>query len=59
MRNERAWPNNVALRFGDHGTKEMLGVVGQQCCVRLHGALQVQKKVCRGVKQKTYPKNAT
>ena len=39
MRNERAWPqqcwksgangsNIVALRFGDHGTKEMLGVVG-------------------------------
>ena len=38
MRNERAWPqqcwkscangsNIVALRFGDHGTKEMLGVV--------------------------------
>ena len=30
--------NIVALRFGDHGTKEMLGVVGQQCCTRLHGA---------------------
>ena len=39
IRNERAWPqqcwkscpngsNIVALRFGDHGTKEMLGVVG-------------------------------
>ena len=39
MRNERAWPqqcwkscangsNIVALRFGDYGTKEMLGVVG-------------------------------
>ena len=39
MRNKRAWPqqcwkscanesNIVALRFGDHGTKEMLGVVG-------------------------------
>ena len=39
MRNERAWPqqcwkscangsNIVALRFGDHGTKEMFGVVG-------------------------------
>ena len=39
MRNQRAWPqqywkscasrsNIVALRFGDHGTKEMLGVVG-------------------------------
>ena len=39
MRNERAWPqqywkscasrsNIVALCFGDHGTKEMLGVVG-------------------------------
>ena len=39
MRNERAWPqqcwkscangsNIVALRFGDHGTKEMLGVAG-------------------------------
>ena len=39
MRSERAWPqqcwkscangsNIVALRFGDHGTKEMLGVVG-------------------------------
>ena len=39
MRNERAWPlqcwknrangsNIVALRFGDHITKEMLGVVG-------------------------------
>ena len=39
MRNECAWPqqcwksiangsNIVALRFGDHGTKEMLGVVG-------------------------------
>ena len=39
MRNERAWPqqcwkscangsNIVALRFGDHETKEMLGVVG-------------------------------
>ena len=39
MRNERAWPqqywkscasrsNIVALRFGDHGTKEMLGFVG-------------------------------
>ena len=39
MRNERVWPqqcwksgangsNIVALRFGDHGTKEMLGVVG-------------------------------
>ena len=39
MRNERAWPqqcwkicangsNIVALRFGDHGTKEMLAVVG-------------------------------
>ena len=39
MRNERAWPqqcwkscengsNIVAVRFGDHGTKEMLGVVG-------------------------------
>ena len=39
MRNERAWPhqcwkscangsNIVALRFGDHRTKEMLGVVG-------------------------------
>ena len=39
MRNERAWlqqcwkscangSNIVALRFGDHGTKEMLGVVG-------------------------------
>ena len=87
MRNERAWPqqcwkncangsNIVALHFGDHGTKEMLGVVGwkgwpvsnfaqqhattcnrvskrtqhvtsnngvvgRQCCVRLHGALQL------------------
>ena len=41
MRNERAWPqqcwkscangsNIVALRFGDHGTKEMLGVVGRK-----------------------------
>ena len=83
MRNERAWlqqcykscangSNIVALRFGDYGTKEMLGVVGlkvwpvsnfeqqhattsnnvqqrvqtgvtcnvQQCCVRLHGALE-------------------
>ena len=39
MCNERAWPqrcwkscanrsNIVGLRFGDHGTKEMLGVVG-------------------------------
>ena len=39
MRNERAWPqqcwksaangsNIVELRFGGHGTKEMLGVVG-------------------------------
>ena len=39
MRNKRAWPqqcwkscangsNIVALRFGDQGTKEMLGVVG-------------------------------
>ena len=39
MCNERAWPqqfwkscanrsNIVALRFGDHGTKQMLGVVG-------------------------------
>ena len=39
MHNERAWPqqcwkrcangsNIVAQRFGDHGTKEMLGVVG-------------------------------
>ena len=39
MRNERAWPqqcwkscangsNIIALPFGDHGTKEMLGVVG-------------------------------
>ena len=39
MRNERAWPqqgwkscangsNIVALRFGDHETKETLGVVG-------------------------------
>ena len=39
MRNERVWPqqcwkscangsNIVALRFGDHGPKEMLGVVG-------------------------------
>ena len=38
MRNERAWPNNVeelcklsnivVPRFGDHGTKEMLGVFG-------------------------------
>ena len=40
MRNECAWPNNVgravqtnptyivARRFGDHGTKEILGVVG-------------------------------
>ena len=39
MRNERAWPqqcwkswvngsNIVTLRFGDHGTEEMLGVVG-------------------------------
>jgi len=39
MHNERAWPqqcwkscanesNIVSLRFGDHGTKEMLGVVG-------------------------------
>ena len=39
MRNERAWPqqcwkscangsNIIALRFGDHGTKEMLRVVG-------------------------------
>ena len=39
MRNERAWPqqcwkscangsNIVALRFGDHGTKEMFRVVG-------------------------------
>ena len=39
MRNERAWPqqcwkscangpNIVAPRFGDHGTKKMLGVVG-------------------------------
>ena len=39
MRNERAWPqqcwkscangsNIVALRFDDHGTEEMLGVVG-------------------------------
>ena len=38
-RNERGWPqqcwkscangsNIVSLRFGDHGTKEMLGVVG-------------------------------
>ena len=41
--NERAWPqqcwkscangsNIVALRFGDHGTKEMLGVVGLKVC---------------------------
>ena len=41
MRNERAWPqqcwkscanrsNIVAQRFGDHGTKEMLGVVGSK-----------------------------
>ena len=41
MRNERAWPqqcwkrcangsNIVALRFGNHGTKEMLGVVGSK-----------------------------
>ena len=30
MRNERAWPNNVALRFGDHGTKEMLGFVASK-----------------------------
>ena len=40
-RNERAWPqqcwkscangsNIVALRFGNHGTKEMLGVVGSK-----------------------------
>ena len=86
MRNERARPqpcwksfanesNIVALRFGDHGTKEMLGVVGwivwlvsnfaqqhattsnnmqrgvqtdatcniQQCCVRLHAALYLNK----------------
>ena len=29
MRNERENGSNiVALRFGDHGTKEMLGVVG-------------------------------
>ena len=39
VRNERAWPqqcwkscanrsNIIALLFGDHGTKEMLGVVG-------------------------------
>ena len=45
MRNERAWPqqcwkscangsNIVALRFDDHGTKEMLGVVGQQSVLR-------------------------
>ena len=86
MRNERARPqqcwksfanesNIVALRFGDHGTKEMLGVVGwivwlvsnfaqqhattsnnmqqgvqtnatcsiQQCCVRLHAVLYLNK----------------
>ena len=41
MRNQRAWPqqywkscvngsNIVALRFGDHRTKEMLGVVGRK-----------------------------
>ena len=56
MRNERAWPqqcwkscvngsNIVALCFGDHGTKEMLGVVGQQCCVRLHAALVHETRV--------------
>lgn len=36
--NARAWPqeflangcNIVVLRFGDHGTKEMLGVVGSK-----------------------------
>ena len=27
----------VGLRFGDHETKDMLRVVGQQCCVHLHG----------------------
>ena len=90
MCNERAWPqqcwkscangsNIVALRFGDHGTKEMLGVVGwkvwpvsnfaqqhattsnnmqqgvqtdatcniQQCCVRLHGAYQIDFIIMR------------
>ena len=41
--NERAWPqqcwksctngsNIVALRFGDHGTKEMFGAVGLKVC---------------------------
>ena len=41
MCNARAWPqqcwkscangsNSVALRFGDHGTKEMLGFVGSK-----------------------------
>ena len=45
----RAWPqqcckscsnvfNIVALRFIDHGTKGMLEVVGQHCCVHLHEA---------------------
>ena len=48
VRRMRAWPQKcwkssangskiVGLRFDDHETKDMLRVVGQQCCVHLHG----------------------
>ena len=53
MRHEHAWPqqcwkscangcNIVALRFDDHGTKEMLGVVGWKVCrfQTLHNNMQ-------------------
>ena len=51
MRNERAWPqqcwkscangsNIVELRFGDHGTKEMLEVVGWKVGTGSHFAQQ-------------------
>ena len=47
MRNERAWPqqcwksfangsNIVALSFGDHGTKEMLGVATTRNNIQQH-----------------------
>ena len=61
MCNARAWPkqcwkscadgsNNVALRFGDHGTNEMLGVVGSKVWTNSNFAHQhtaTGKRVCK------------
>ena len=67
MRNERAWPlrcwknrsngsNIVVLRFGDHGTKEMLGVVGWKVWPVSNFAQQQAttcNRVCKGTQHVT------